>query len=371
MAREKIGYRRLYAALGCSIEGREELRTSFSYDSNIQVELYLGPSPRFGVTIIKSDRYIVPEKEAQIFQTQHFKHGQEVGCPYNFFCEIFCWCETEVPDDISLAFRTKKQGSEKALLSKANAKREEFTHIIDLISGVIGLRFHRQFIIKVLGEDPVALHEDGDYRISYSGSWVERLDPIRLSPEGVEALEKMLPRIASANKEAKETGADILHWLMRAWEGRDPVDRFMAFFIPIEMILNSTGSMPQIDFQDKAQTIRKLIAGYSNGGSDDLLCFFNGLIEKQRPTLVQRFALLAERSKLQGWEDDIKAFSGFNKMRNGLLHRGEKSVKDSVQISKDTSVNLQHLTEKYLRYVLFQDVGTSSTKTASDANVAR
>jgi hypothetical protein len=49
---ERIGFRRLYDSIGCSLpSGRGELRFEFSLDDELLAEVYMGPKPRFGIWI--------------------------------------------------------------------------------------------------------------------------------------------------------------------------------------------------------------------------------------------------------------------------------------------------------------------------------
>ena len=59
MAEERVGYRRLYDSMGCSLVDREELDLSVSLD-NLYVQVYLGPRPKLGITVSQSGKYIVP-----------------------------------------------------------------------------------------------------------------------------------------------------------------------------------------------------------------------------------------------------------------------------------------------------------------------
>jgi hypothetical protein len=70
MGREKVGYRRLYDSIACSLPDQEELWFSFKVGPCC-VDLYVGPKPRFGLTVIKADKFIVPGEQTLIGQFEY------------------------------------------------------------------------------------------------------------------------------------------------------------------------------------------------------------------------------------------------------------------------------------------------------------
>jgi len=65
----QVGYRRLYDAMGCSIEEQGEHRITFPLDG-VFVEAYLGPRPRFGIAYYQDSdvRYVVHEEFSGVLE---------------------------------------------------------------------------------------------------------------------------------------------------------------------------------------------------------------------------------------------------------------------------------------------------------------
>lgn len=57
---------------------------------------------------------------------------------------------------------------------------------------------------------------------------------------------------------------------------------------------------------------------------------------------------------MPGCENDKAAFKLFNRIRNGLLHRGDPNVKIHVPVGEEIQA-LEDLTERYVNFYLFGD----------------
>jgi hypothetical protein len=150
----------------------------------------------------------------------------------------------------------------------------------------------------------------------------------------------------------------ILGWLMRAWNEKELVYKFLALFIPLEMVLNNVSlkSLPEIRQQTRA--IRSLINRHGGESKGQLLAFFNDMAQGLRPPLSARFEVLAQAARMPGWQLDIEAFKRFNSMRNALVHRGDRHIK--LAITSDSPdendvQTLEDLAERYVSYALFGD----------------
>ena len=354
MALERVGYRRLYDAIGCSLADRDELRIGFHIGSDLQAEVYIGPRPTFGIFVARSDRYIVLGEQSVMLKGEYQKDASKSSYPRHFFTEISCSKEVKVPEEVASAFHAREPGGQEPLLRLAEKESDRFRSVTDLVAGTIGLRFHRQFVIELINENFFALLNEADYAWEQFGRGLECLDAITLNPEGVALLEAMLPAIGQASGEVQSFAADALNWLMRAWAARDSVGEFAALFIALEMVLSgyTTGLLEQQ--RRCADSVRGLIREHGDGQREELLAFFNRLIERERPSLQSRFALLARSAKMPGWEADIAAFGRFNSIRNGLLHRGEQKVSLQVPVEDDVR-QLKDMAERYVSYALFGD----------------
>src|SRR5207302_11418398 len=112
--------------------------------------------------------------------------------------------------------------------------RQRLSQVLDLAAGILGLRFHRQFVLELLNENPVALLGAEDFSISLVGPWVENLNDIALNSQRQQALAALLPAVGNADEADRARASVALGWLLRAWAERDPVSRSVARFIPLE-----------------------------------------------------------------------------------------------------------------------------------------
>lgn len=86
------------------------------------------------------------------------------------------------------------------------------------------------------------------------------------------------------------------------------------------------------------------------------------LAREIHPSLGSRFEAFAKDVKLPGWEQDLVAFKRFNKIRNGLFHRGDREVQlifrpTASQEGVDFEVESRHLEDLVERYVCFRLMG--------------
>lgn len=355
MTTERIGYRRLYDSIGCSLADRQDFEVEFTAGSDLGVRIYLGPRPKFGITVRHSDKYVVPGEQSLMLQAEYKKNATESSYPRRFFLEIFCWKDIDVSEEISKAFRASEKNSHNELLKLAEQEAEVFRATTDLIAGTIGLRFHRQFVIELINENFITRRSDEDWPFQETGPSLEMLEQPSLNPTGCTVLENLLTAVGGANEEARQLGALVMSWLIRAWTERDTVSKFVALFIPLEIVLEGYGSGSQQELKKLAKALRSLIQNYDGERKGELLEFVNHLMERQRPTLQTRFEELAAKAQLDGWKGDIEAFKQFNKIRNALLHRGVRGIRMLVSVSDTEVRQLEDIVERYVCYSFFKD----------------
>jgi hypothetical protein len=92
--------------------------------------------------------------------------------------------DIEVRKDLSEAFHRQEPQATEELLSLVEKDADEYRGVADLISGVIDLKFHRQFVIELLNENFVALRQTNQALIVF-GSPMEHLLRIELSEQGI------------------------------------------------------------------------------------------------------------------------------------------------------------------------------------------
>jgi hypothetical protein len=361
MAIERVGYRRLYDAIDCSISGLGEIRIAFPFEDRFHIEIYIGPTPRFGISTEKNDDYYAhPGTETKKNISYHFDVTQS-SHPRRFFTEISCFRDIEVNPALSKAFHHQDQKARDEVLYLAEKDGEEYRRIADLISGTIGLKFHRQFVMELLNENFVALRDAG-FAMFVIGTPVELLEDVQMSTRGIEQINQFVSLLSheeAGNEAAPQWSGAILGWLMKAWSERDHVSKFNALFIALEMLLKGVKGELSLARQSYAEAIRELIVIHCNEKQEELLAFLDTLMNNQNPSVMSRFKTLAKQANMPTQKADIEAFRRFKEMRNSLVHRGKNTIQLVVshpEISDKELHAFEDIVERYVSYVLFGDL---------------
>ena len=357
MAFVRIGYRRLYDSMGCSIANHQTIHLEFPTGDDLHLEIYMGNKPKFGITVeTEHQEYVIPGEQSKLGHYTYHSDATQSPYPRSFFTEIICSHDLEVTDELFDAFCRDEQPTVQELLRIAESRADEYNMAADFLGGILGLRFHPQFIMKLLNENFVAFHHEKQ-GYNFASSSVQILEAIQVTEAGIPIIEQFFPAIGRANRKVVQSSSKILSWLIRAWEERDIVSKFNALFIPLEMILEGVqGEMPE-DQRQQVEKLQTLINTY--GGEDKekeaLRTLLGRLVKSQRPSLIDRFNMFAEDAKMPGWENDIRAFKMFNRIRNSLIHRGDPKVRIHVSVGAEETLALEDLTERYVNYYLFRD----------------
>ncbi|OHB60252.1 MAG: hypothetical protein A2167_02130 [Planctomycetes bacterium RBG_13_46_10] len=348
--KNRIGYRYLFDSKGCSLSSREEAKINLIVSEKYDVQIYFGPKPQHGIQSESNcSKYFIPGEPAS-FGTVEFKKNADQSSKYGpFFLEIVVSTEANEIVSDNGAIRD-------LLLKQSEGRRGEFKNIINLVAGIIGLRFHRQFILELIGENVLAWEGEVP-AFEYAGTALEILERLPLNDNGIKHLEVIGKKLKTLPYEDMQEYSLIFHWLLRAWHERDILYNFIDLFIPLECVLNMLSNAKiSIEDKHKAKTIRASIRKHTGENSKDLLHFFNKLFERLRPTLEEAFIELAQTAKFPGWENDIEAFRNFKRMRNDLFHGRSKDVQHKLSISnKKESREFSDLVERYVNYFFFKD----------------
>lgn len=342
------GYRILYDAKGCSFSDYDEYLTNFDVAGKYDVQAYFGPKPKHGIQIVSGcSKYIVPGKEG-IFGKVEFMAETDGNTDYGpFFFEVVV--RVQVDELFSIANTIDE------FLRYADSRREEFKNVIYLVAGIIGLRFQRQFVLEPLNENALAWLDNAPSQNACT-PFLECLELISINEHGIKFLESLKQPFASLSIDVLREYSLIFHWLLRAWQERDPLHEFIALFVPLEALLTKfTDLKMSADNKSKAKSIRTAIEQYAGSNKDEIILFFDKLINKAGPTLEERFVDVATQAKLSGWESDIQAFKKFQYMRNMLLHGRDKKVEHNITIREEEARTLQDIVERYVNFCLFRD----------------
>jgi hypothetical protein len=357
----KVGYRRLYDSLGCSITDNRTVDIAFPLGEHYHGWVYMGPKPKFGINVVTGEEeYLIPGVPVQM-HGEYQADATQSSYPRSFFTEVTCIREVDVSVDLAAAFQRNEQQASNELLQLVADNEKEFRTLVDFLSGIIGLRYHPQFIIELINENFVAFSEANRAVTSFSRPF-RQLESIQITDVGIDQMSQFFPAISTvADKQAQSCGR-ILGWLMCAWFEKDIVAKFNAMFIPLEMILEGVRGELSQDRRQQVEKIHELINTFGGEHKEELQTFLNQLIGNQRPSLIDRFSLFAEQARMPGWEHDIQAFRHFNKIRNGLIHRGDPNVRIYVTIGANEVYALEDLTERYVNYALFRDTAVYQSR---------
>ncbi len=134
----------------------------------------------------------------------------------------------------------------------------------------------------------------------------------------------------------------------------------MSFFIPIEIVLagHAGDQEKAADRRGISDRIRAILQQQPVTERDELARYFNRLVGMQRPGLSERFEELARKARIPGWRADIVAFKRFNRIRNGVLHRGKRYMQLVVTLNsdfRDQVHQLEDIAERYINWTFFRD----------------
>jgi hypothetical protein len=353
MGIERVGLRRLYDCLGCGIKDVQEVNQSFPITQNSEVSFYLGPKPPLGVVAFESsDPYCVPGKQAMMLQTIP---DYKSDC----FLDIAVSFAISVDEHVSTGLAKQEEEAKTFLLNEVEKKKSTLSKVLDTICGLIGLKFHRQFILKPLVEN--LFIASGPLPVSrFSSGTLEMLEPIMLNEFGLASLKSYLDSLGKLEDRHWTEISRVFQWLLRAWRERDHVAKFLYLFIPLECILGSSDEIGE-EARKNIASLKNLVVNSEDDVKEDLLRFLDRVESKFAPTLNSRFEALAMEKQIDGWEADIKAFKKFNRTRNSLLHAGKAEVQSHLDIDQEART-LEDLVERYVAVSVFGNPGVYASK---------
>lgn len=342
MSTEILGVRRLYDALGCDLPDETTIHITGPIADNKKVSVYIGPNPPLGVVALESDQYGIPGKQSKILNANTEYQS-------NCYLEIVVTTEYEASKELSNRLSNKDKGAREELLGIINKKSSLFEKLIDSISGIIGLKFHRQFVLKPLIENPFIL--SGPEPVStIIGPSIEMLESISLNNKAHGILDNYIKALAATDEETLAKAGSIFHWVVKAWRERDPIAKFIYLFIPLEGILQSDTEVPN-EAHRNIGLLQELVENSCDNNKEQLLTFLEVTEKKYGPNLNARFEEFAKKSGMPGWETDVVVFKKYNRMRNLLVHAGHKDIRTHINIEEETRT-LDDLVERYLSVAL-------------------
>lgn len=342
MAIATLGTRRLYDALGIEIVSSTEILEKVELDIGWTVTLYLGKNPPLGILSMEGSQYGIPGQQSVILQTNN---NYKASC----FLEISVTFPREITTQQLELLKKQDKETRESLLKEAKRHPDLMEHLLDAVSGILGLRIHKQLVLKPLieneflsgGPEPVS---------SYTGPVMEMLEGLELNSNAGSHLGNLLQGLKNTPEDALRNGGAVLHWLLKAWRERDPISKFMYLFIPLEAILQSTQELGE-ESKKNLDSLTSLVRNSEVENKKLLLQFLESARSKFGPTLNWRFEEFAKNAAIPGWEIDVKAFKKYNRMRNLLLHAGDKNIHSHIDFNENTRT-LEDLVERYVSIAL-------------------
>jgi hypothetical protein len=337
-----LGIRRLYDALGFDPTPSGDFRVDSTFHGDVKLTVYLGPSPVFGIRTVTGDEYGIPGRKSLVLHSDD-KYSS------NCFLEIAFWRQHELTQHELNELKQQRTEIQQELLKQAEVEFRGSEALFDAVSGTLGLCCHKQLVLKLLIEDKF-LSGDFPGASSFYGPVVEMLEPLSTNARTQSAFQQFIDAFPVVPEEELRRRGAILHWLVKAWREKDIVARFMYLFIPLEAVLPSSPDLAR-EATRELDRLREIVENTATADRPSLLDFIERTRSRFSPSLSARFEDLARRAMLPGWEVDVQAFKKFNRMRNLLLHSGNRSISIHLDLQKNTRT-LEDLIERYVAFVL-------------------
>lgn len=360
-------YRRVYEALGCFPGDIPEIRKRYDLSSRYDVSVYIEKERPYSSFRMPDQKYGVPigpdtpneirvSFEPSSFEAKGSTTGENESS--KLYTEISCLFEVHITEGIAAGVEHGDVSAKKTLEQKASEYKSEVQQVADLVAGTLGLRLHKQFVLVLLHEGFVYPgRAPGELDYTWESDMAELLDAVLLEKAAFEAITSDLEKVKPSRNDTWKDAAQILKWLMRAWGEQDHIARFVALFIPLEMLLSGHKVERGESTMRPNREIRRLISRHAGEQKGALLSFYDNLIQRyaETPRLEDRFASFAEKAALIGWEKDIVAFGQYNRVRNDIVHRGRTEVPLTLWAIDKNLPLLEDLTERYIAYALYGD----------------
>ena len=253
MVKIRIGIRRLFEAVECSITESGTLDVSKSLSNGFLIRISLGPKPLFGKHIIAgAGKYLIVNPPTCMGNLGPYVPLSNP--PDGFFTEIICCKEIEIPDEDYASLKNNNTISSK-LFAIIHEEKYVYLNEINWYAGLIGMKIHRQFVTEPIIEHSLICNTDwSSLSIPYNGPGIEQIFKIPLPKDELPIVEKIFE--SHPNQELLGKYGIAFEWLLRAWTLRGR-DRFIALFIPLEIAINSLNLKVNTNNSELIEELRK------------------------------------------------------------------------------------------------------------------
>jgi len=352
----RVGHSRLYNARGCSLLGRDEVLLRFTFGA-IDVEAYVGPNPRHIILGFKvgPPQPKAPEVRDRLARARGYDWPPPEKFPADLYTELAATEEIQVDDALAVAFQARDKAARDEMLRRAAEREPSLTTALDYVAGVLGLCLHSLFVRTPIVEQHYAYRAEGaPYAIGTNMSLKVRATyQWDVSDAGLTVTKSRMPTLRRGR--TWEKAAEVLAWLLRAWAAEDPVLEFVSLFIPLERVIPELPPMGKDAWDQKRSAILAIIEKEASAQDRNELSKFLTDLRSPPSPLASRFKRWATDAALPGWEQDIVAFTQFNKMRNLLVHAGNRRVKSHITVAADDVRTLEDMAARYVSLALFGD----------------
>ena len=327
-----IGLKRLYRPEGITHLEGEPFDLSERLSDGKTLRIYFGASPPFG-------RMVFNRLPAFSFVGDTVSAPEFQDTPDELLFEVsVSWVVSATMEEVTKAYANDFS----LLIARVDAEKDTATNALDAFCGGAGLALQMQLVVNPIVESKFAIAVGGiQQQFTSSSSLVLHRFPL---PNSAESRLRLIARRMGKLPDLKAVGS-AMHWLLKVWQEKNDIARFMYMFIPLEALLPK--AKPPHDLDKSFDELIYLI----KAGDPEKRKRLTALVESGRRSVVSvadRFSVLAAKHAGPGWEEDIELFKRFNRIRNELLHRGIKDVFESAEI-KEEARRLAALVEKYIR----------------------
>lgn len=254
--------------------------------------------------------------------------------------------------------KNTKRGNQR-LRNRCEREKGILPELATIFAGFVGLRMHKQLVMKSVEQNLLVRRSDGRWKtfgFEFIGEavWETVLgtEAVGIAMQPIEQGMMIQDRLISER---------VLTWLLRGWQERVPLFKFLAFFLALEKMTVPFGGKITVSPPTEAREIQTLIQKYAGERARDLQKFFARNVTQPREakdSLQIRFERLAAEANFPTKRADIAAFAIYKKMRDDLMHEGKDDVKLSVPIEiNGTSymIEIEELAVRYLNWLHFHD----------------
>jgi hypothetical protein len=336
----KVGFRRVFAAAGCTVEGPGPDGLELPADGfgisipfgGYENQIRIGLSPSMAIPIELDRGPVIYTDETKIGFSFHLKSDDT---PYKgrTLVDIVCFKSVDLPQDAG-----------QALIDIGSPDLLEMKSLCDLLVCIVGLKLHWQFVYDLVSEHPFLELDTGAIAMG-PVSRIEVLARISMTFQDVVAQmpTKMKPL------EHAFVSSPALFWMVKAWSERDEVLQFLALFIPVEILISKYRALPP-ESEDLSQRVLAIVGQHGGDEAPKLTAYLKPVL---RASLNQRFRKMAATAAFPSLETDCAAFARFNRMRNDLVHKGDKVMQLQATLTNGELVHFRDVVHKYVSWALF------------------